>query len=372
MQRLDTLTPQPPLPTVGEGEQRPSPTPLSRAQGEPVGLSAPRSRETNPHGVGVRGPRLKILMWHIHGSYLNTLARVEHDWYLPVRPGRPEGYGGRGHTFDLPDYVREVPVDEVKSLALDLVIYQTPKNLLVDGPEILSDAQLRLPRIYLEHNTPRPHAVESRHPVADDPHILLAHVTHYNRLMWDNGVAPTRVIEHSVAIAPGLRYGGEVARGVTVTNGMQRRPRIAGYDLFLQARDRDGVPLDAVGMGTEEFGGLGDVPYRDLHRRIAAYRFLFSPMRYTSLPLAVVEGLTIGMPVVALATTELPTVIEDGVHGYVSCDSAYLLDGMRRLLDDPAEARRMGDNARALAHDRFGLDRFIQDWNAAFAAVTSD
>jgi len=32
----------------------------------------------------------------------------------------------------------------------------------------------------------------------------------------------------------------------------------------------------------------------------------------------------------------------------------------------------MGDNARALAHDRFGLDRFIQDWNAAFAAVTSD
>jgi len=315
--------------------------------------------------------RLKVLMWHIHGSYLNTLARVEHDWYLPVRPGRPEGYGGRGRTFDLPDYVREVPVDAVKDLTLDLVVYQTPKNLLVDGPEILSDVQRALPRIYLEHNTPKPHAVESRHPVADDTSMLLVHVTHYNRLMWDSGVAPTRVIEHSVAIDPALRYGGEVARGIIVTNGMQRRPRITGYDLFLQARDRDGVPLDAVGMGTEEFGGLGDIPYRDLHRRVAAYRFLFSPMRYTSLPLAVVEGLTIGMPVVALATTELPTVIEDGVHGYVSCDPDYLLKGMRRLLDDPAEARRMGDNARALAHDRFGLDRFIQDWNAAFTTVIS-
>ena len=55
--------------------------------------------------------RLKILIWHIHGSYLNTLARIDADWYLPVKAGRPEGYGGRGPTFDLPDYVREVPAE---------------------------------------------------------------------------------------------------------------------------------------------------------------------------------------------------------------------------------------------------------------------
>ena len=28
--------------------------------------------------------RLNILTWHIHGSYLNTLARIEHNWYLPI------------------------------------------------------------------------------------------------------------------------------------------------------------------------------------------------------------------------------------------------------------------------------------------------
>ena len=43
--------------------------------------------------------RLRILAWHIHGSYLNALARVAHDWVLPVKEGRPEGYGGRGPTF---------------------------------------------------------------------------------------------------------------------------------------------------------------------------------------------------------------------------------------------------------------------------------
>lgn len=311
--------------------------------------------------------RLKILIWHIHGSYLNTLSRIDHDWYLPTKPDRPEGYGGRGPTFDLPSYMREVPAEQVRDLDLDLIIYQTPKNYFEDQFEILSEEQRALPKIYLEHNTPKPDAVATRHPI-DDPNVLLVHVTHYNRLMWDNGRTPTTVIEHSVAINPDAIYHGTLERGITVINGMQKRPRIAGYDLFLQAREH--IPLDAVGMMTEEFGGLGDVPYRDLHRRIGEYRFMFSPLRYTSLPLAVIEGLTLGMPVVALATTELPTVIEHGVSGYVSCDLDELIENMRGLLVQPDEARRIGANAREVARERFGLERFARDWNAAFARVT--
>jgi glycosyltransferase involved in cell wall biosynthesis len=308
--------------------------------------------------------RLKILIWHIHGSYLNTLARIEADWYLPVKPGRPEGYGGRGPTFDLPEYMREVPAGQVRDLDLDLIIYQTPRNYFEDQFEILSEEQRRLPRIYLEHNTPKPSAVDTCHPI-DDPSVLLVHVTHYNRLMWNNGRTPTMVIEHSVAIDPAIRYCGTIEQGITVINGMQKRPRIAGYDIFRELRER--VPLNAVGMETEEFGGLGDVPYRDLHRRVAEYRFLFSPIRYTSLPLAVIEAMTIGMPVVALATTELPTVIEDGVSGFVSCDMEKLVEGMKFLLAHPQAAVEMGGQAKQVAHKRFGLERFIHDWQEAFA-----
>lgn len=311
--------------------------------------------------------RLNILIWHIHGSYLNSLARIEHNWYLPVKPGKPEGYGGRGPTFDLPDYVREVAAEDVKRLPLDLIIYQTPKNLHEDAEEILTPAQRHLPSIYLEHNTPRPSAVETRHPV-DDPNVLLVHVTRFNQLMWDNGRTPTRVIEHSVAVTPDARYTGQRASGVTVINGTQRRPRITGFDILMQAREH--VPLELVGMDTEALGGLGDIAYRDLHRQLAEYRFLFSPMRYTSLPLAVIEAMTIGMPIVALATTELPSVITNGETGFVSCDVPWLIERMRDLIADPVEARRLGVNARQLALERFGLERFIADWNAAFALVT--
>ena len=308
--------------------------------------------------------RLRILVWHIHGSYLNALARVDHDWFLPTKPGRPEGYGGRGRTFDLPDSLSEVPAEQVRDLDLDLVVYQTPKNLLDDGPKILSEAQRRLPRIYLEHNTPKPDAVNTPHPFADR-HGLLVHVTGYNRLMWDNGETPTATIEHSVAIDPTLRATFELPRGIVVVNGPRKRPRIAGYDVFLAARER--VPLDIAGMETEADGGFGDIPYRDLHALVARYRFLYSPMRYTSLPLAVVEAMTLGLPVVALATTELPAVIENGVHGFVSNDPAELVERMLLLLADEELARRLGANARRLAETRFGLDRFRRDWDGAFA-----
>ena len=304
---------------------------------------------------------MNILIWHIHGSYLNALTRVEHNWYLPVRPGALEGYGGIG-GYALPEWVREVPADRVQDLDLDLVIYQTPRNVFEDGPELLGDAQQELPGIYLEHNIPRPSAVDSRHPAADLD-LLLVHVTHFNRLMWDNGDAETRVIEHSVAIDPDIRYDGSLERGITVVNGLRRRGRLTGYDLFLRAQEQ--LPLDLAGMESEELGGLGDLPFHQLHPQVAAHRFLFSPIRYTSLPLAVIEALTIGCPVVALATTELPRTIENGVNGYISCDLDELIDRMRMLLRDPITARRLGRNARDMAAERFGIERFKRDWDEA-------
>ncbi len=150
---------------------------------------------------------------------------------------------------------------------------------------------------------------------------------------------------------------------------MQHRPRIAGLDLFCEAQSR--LPLDRRrhGDGGVRRTGRCSLPGPAPHAS-PSIRFLFSPARYTSLPLAVIEAMTIGMPVVALATTELPTVIENGVNGFISCDLETLISHMKRLIDNPDEAMRIGRNARQTALRRFGLDRFARDWNRVFAQVT--
>lgn len=310
-----------------------------------------------------RGP-MRILTWHIHGNYLFYLSHARQEFFVPIRPGRPEGYAGRSGTLPWPDNLHEVPADRVRDLPLDAVLFQSRRNYVQDQYEILSDAQRRLPRIYLEHDPPREHPTDTRH-VVDDPEALLVHCTAFNELMWDNGRTPTRVIPHGVTAPAGVRYSGELERGVVVINHLSRRGRRLGADVFERVRRR--VPLDLIGMGSEEMGGLGEVQHGDLPAFLARYRFLFNPIRWTSLGLAVCEAMMIGLPVIGLAATEMAVAVENGVSGCVDTDIDALVERMQELLADPDEARVLGRGARRAAEARFGIERFAQDWDDAFA-----
>src|SRR5947209_8638289 len=199
---------------------------------------------------------LRVFTWHVHGNYLYYLSQANVQFYLPVRPDRPHGYGGRGSTFPFGPNVHEVPVEAVRDLPLDCILFQSHRNYQQDQYDILSDAQRRLPRVFLEHDPPRQSPTDTPHPV-DDPDVLLVHVTHFNALMWDSGRAPTRVIEHGVMVPESARYTGEIERGIVIVNHLKRRGRRLGADIF--ARVRQQLPLDLVGMGSEELGGLGEI-----------------------------------------------------------------------------------------------------------------
>jgi glycosyltransferase involved in cell wall biosynthesis len=312
--------------------------------------------------------RLRILTWHVHGSYLYYLSHVPHDLFVPVAAGRPPGYVGLpAGGFPWPANLHEVPAEELGRLSIDCLLYQSRPQWEVDRFQLLTPAQRRLPRIYLEHDPPREHPTGTRHFV-DDPETLLVHVTPFNDLMWDSGRTPTRVIDHGVVVPPDVGYSGEIDRAVAVVNHIRSRGRRLGADLFEAVRAE--VPVDLIGMGSREIGGLGEVPHRDLCAVVARYRVFFNPIRYTSLGLAVCEAMMLGLPVVGLATTEMPTVIENGVSGYVDTDLHRVKVALRELLYDPALARRMGERARRYARERFAIDRFVDDWNDALSLVT--
>jgi glycosyltransferase involved in cell wall biosynthesis len=310
---------------------------------------------------------LNILTWHTHGSYLYYLTQAPHRFFVVSKPGRPPGYGGRSGHMPWGDNVIDMPADEVKHHQFDCIIFQDDHQYLHDQFEYLTAAQRTLPSIYIEHDTPREHPTDMRHPV-DDRNVLLVHVTHFNALMWENGHTPVKVIEHGVMVPAGVAYRGEKDRGVVVVNNIARRGRRLGGDVFAVAREQ--VPLDLVGMGAEEASGLGEVLHAQLPAFVADYRFFFNPIRYTSLGLAVIEAMMLGVPVVALATTEMATVIENGRSGFADTNVDTLIDHMRELLRDPALARSLGEQGRQRAIDRFNIGRFVADWNAALADVT--
>jgi hypothetical protein len=243
-------------------------------------------------------------------------------------------------------------------MPFDAILFQSKTAYVEDQYELLTSIQRRLPRLYLEHDPPDDPA-DSRHLVSD-PEMHLVHVTHFNRLMWDNGETPTSVIEHGVP-DPGVTYSGELPRGLVAINDLPRRGRRVGADLV--ERIRRVIPLDVIGMNSEAAGGLGEISHEALPRFMSRYRFFFHPVRYTSFGLAVCEAMMIGLPIVALPVTEMPSVIRDGVSGYLDADPDRLMERMAALLADPEEARRVGERARRMARVRFSLERFTADWD---------
>jgi glycosyltransferase involved in cell wall biosynthesis len=309
--------------------------------------------------------KLKIFTWHIHGSYLYYLSQGNYEIYIPVTAERTEGYVGRGETFPFGNNVIEVPAALVKDLDFDVVLFQTNKNYEQDQFDILSEKQQQLPRIYLEHDPPRQHPTDTRH-IINDPEVVVVHVTHFNKLMWDNGSAKSIVIDHGV-IDPMIPYSGEIEKGIVVINNLPSRGRLLGLDIFNEVRKH--IPLDLIGMGTGDLG-LGEVLHPQLPEFISHYRFFFNPIRYTSLGLAVLEALIQAVPVVGLATTEMSTVIRNGENGILNTDIQELIAGMQRLLDDKNYAESLGRNGRATALKRFNIQRFINDWENVFDSVT--
>jgi glycosyltransferase involved in cell wall biosynthesis len=309
---------------------------------------------------------MKIFTWHIHGSYLFYLSQGNYTIYIPTKPEKTEGYYGRGETFPFGDNVVEIPADEVKNHQFDCVLYQTNQNYLIDQYEILSAEQRELPKVYIEHDPPRQHPTDTKH-ILNDADVTLVHVTHFNRLMWNSNNTPTRVIEHGVT-TPQVEYTGNIAKGIVVINNLPSRGRLLGLDVFLEARQH--VPLDLVGMGTGDLG-LGEVLHPQLPEFQSHYRFFFNPIRYTSLGLAVCEAMMMGIPVVGLATTELSAVIDNGFSGFIHTDINYLIEKMQLLINDPELAREVGSNGRDVAMKRFGIQRFVNDWEQLFTEVIS-
>jgi glycosyltransferase involved in cell wall biosynthesis len=76
----------------------------------------------------------------------------------------------------------------------------------------------------------------------------------------------------------------------------------------------------------------------------------------------------LGMPVLALSVTEAPRAVPSGA-GILSNRVDELVDAARWLLADAAAAHRMGTAAREAARNRYGLTRFLSDWDRLLKEV---
>jgi glycosyltransferase involved in cell wall biosynthesis len=310
--------------------------------------------------------QLRIFGWHVHGSYMNSFVQGKHQYFLASLPNKGPYGLGRADTWRWPSSVSNISPINAAALDVDIVLLQRPEEIEMAEAWLGGRRPGRdVPAVYLEHNTPQGCINDMVHPLCDRPSIPVVHVTPFNRLFWNCGSSPTHVIEHGV-VDPGYCYTGEIDSAAVVINEPVRRARVTGTDLVQHVRGEN-IQVDLFGMKSEAIGGI-DVPQDRLHAELAQRRLYLHTARWTSLGLSLIESMMLGLPVALLSVTEAAEVIPSDI-GVKTNDVEALTKGIRHLLNDREEAALLGKRARDFAVHRFGLSRFLSDWDTVLSEV---
>lgn len=311
---------------------------------------------------------MRILVWHVHGSWMTSFVSGAHDYLLPTDEPHGRNEQTTAQAWNWSDGVVDVPLDQLRDQDVDCVVLQRPLEVDLCERWLGRTLGVDVPAVYVEHNAPTGHAVLSRHHVLIDErlaHVPVVHVTRFNAMAWDCGSARIGVVEHGIP-DPGPRYTGSHPSVVAVINEPVRRGRVTGTDLLLDfART---VPTHVYGIDTDQLDGQvaghDNLSRAQLHEHMAEHRAYLHPYRWTSLGLSLLEAMTLGMPVLALSTTQAPAAVPPEA-GVLSNDLEVLRAQAGRWMADPAAAAEIGRAARAHALERYGLQRFLDDWDAA-------
>ena len=147
----------------------------------------------------------------------------------------------------------------------------------------------------------------------------------------------------------------------------------------------DDVVFLAVGQGPDEEKvhtlhadlGLGDgfrlLGYReDVPDLLSAADIFVLASKYEGYPIAVMEALSMGLPVVSTDVGGVPDTLEEGVQGLLvpPGDPGQLAAAIQRLIGDPALRTRMSEAARVTGL-KFDIRTAVTEQEAAYAELAS-
>jgi glycosyltransferase involved in cell wall biosynthesis len=93
-----------------------------------------------------------------------------------------------------------------------------------------------------------------------------------------------------------------------------------------------------------------------------------------TMPLAFLESMAAGLPLVGTRVGGLPELVAEERNGFLvrPRDPRGLADAMLSLLADPERTLRFGEQSRRRAHAEFSLDRMVRSYEELFERLLRD
>ncbi|MDX6448541.1 MAG: hypothetical protein QOD08_1004 [Gaiellaceae bacterium] len=308
--------------------------------------------------------------------YVEAIARAIREETLLVHPGVEE-------FESLP--VRTVQIDPSLGTLVRLLRSARPRLVHVTDvwPQALVAARLaRVPRVLVTHHTPElprrdnlAGQVWQRLGWAARPEVIYTSEADRER----DGRTPSHVVTLGIdverfasgrAVLPkqeGRPLVGNVARLAAQKDHrtlLGAAALVPEADFAIAGEGELRAELErAAGPNVRLLGGRADVP--DVLASLDVFAF---PSLYEGLCLAVIEAQAAGVPVVATAVGGIKETVVDGETGLLvpPRDPEALAAAIRWVLEHPAEAGRLADEARRRAVERYSVERMIDETLALY------
>ncbi len=150
--------------------------------------------------------------------------------------------------------------------------------------------------------------------------------------------------------------------GVSIELDFAGKEEFRGEEAALRSHVRESGLTEFV-----RFHGVLDTPaLRNLYER--SHVFVL-PSRSEGLPMALLEAMAFGLPVVATRVGGIPDVIEDGESGLLiqPARAGELTDALRRLTSDTRLRKRLGEQARARVQELASADIVAERWRTIYS-----
>lgn len=101
-------------------------------------------------------------------------------------------------------------------------------------------------------------------------------------------------------------------------------------------------------------------------RRLATLDIYIQTSRWEGLPVAVIEAMAAGLPVVATNVVGNRDLVRNGENGWLVDDADGFVEKLKPLIDSAALRRELGDKAREFARANYSLDRMMGEMDKVY------
>lgn len=303
-----------------------------------------------------------IVMGATHERYESLLCKTGHNFYsLKMGKEWDSSYGIKPKNYyelsSLPFHIN-----------YDLIICHTSCDRLESA--LLLGQELNVPVI--RHCHVLPSCTNEIVYFNSFQPTITTFISEYSKKVWSDkyiGVS-SKVINHGVDCSFWNSEGREkdkvINRCMSAVNLWEQRDWACGWNIWTQTVTSGNLPYFVAGNNP----GLSEaLQPNELKKEYQRSRLFLNTSLNSPIPMALLEAMACGCPVVTLDTCMIPEFVEHEKTGFLCKNIKDLIYYCNILLNDPDLSEEMGQAAEKLIRENYNEKIFTDNWNNLFKEV---